>query len=708
MPIYRFFLLAVLAILVGCKSTKDRESTVADYNRHFTERVEAFRKDPSSVSYNSLWLAYLKSDFVRKAVLQDEQYKQWMTKIKEQGDECTKFNWYELTLQNFWSIKPHLSAQSCYASHGRMKEARYHGAAASFIRSGIAASGDGKAYYSAFEVATWADAIDAMEMSDYQIIDMYLQLAHQKQAIYFIFVVNDPYTGFQKEVYFENNKFIHSVLGVQFPFGVHSNLLETKVINTLVDTDTSARLAKAQIHMQKKHWQEAARLYVRAADDNSAIAEYKLGVICMQKHALALIDAPCESYFTKSASMGYMNANIVLALMHEHGLEVPQSSSEAVKYMDIARQSFKPGEASFKYARLYRVLVKESDNDTYMGYLNKAVMAGSLQAQYYATLEYHNEKNTPAERAMAFEPIAQQGLAAAQAIYARLLIRSYEKGSDERQTAKYWLDQAAAQGYPYASYLQGLTLKYGDFEEPDKLAAYLAFQEAAVNYYPRAQFELGLYHELGQVVEQDQGLALSWYMLCANAGNARCLNKTAWYFREGIAVKQQSKIAADYFKLAAKLGDLPSQTALAEMTMYGEGLDQNPSKAHALYDEACDAGFNLACVELGLHYREGEYLERDMQIANKLFTKACKNRYMTGCYFLAQSYRDGTGISQNLTQAVELFEMACLSDQESRACSSLAQMYEKGQGVYKDQAQSIYYRRIACLKSTIGPCKIRD
>ncbi len=105
-------------------------------------------------------------------------------------------------------------------------KSNYHNSAVEFLLTGILSSGDGTNYYSAFEVATWGDASDFIELTDYEVVDSYLSLLHHGQALYFIYLVNDPETGLQQEIFFENSKFLHAILEIQYPFVGISDYLE--------------------------------------------------------------------------------------------------------------------------------------------------------------------------------------------------------------------------------------------------------------------------------------------------------------------------------------------------------------------------------------------------------------------------------------------------------------------------------------------------
>ena len=158
------------------------------------------------------------SDQVDETAVKQEVYLDILTKLEEQQMSCADVDWAELTHQNFWSIKPHLTAQTCYEQMGVQASAEYHAAVVEFLLTGILSNGNGENYYSAFEVATWGDAHDVLDLAGFTIVDAYLKLTHQGQGLFYIVVADDPNSGKQREIYFDNNKFLHQVMGYPIPF----------------------------------------------------------------------------------------------------------------------------------------------------------------------------------------------------------------------------------------------------------------------------------------------------------------------------------------------------------------------------------------------------------------------------------------------------------------------------------------------------------
>ncbi|CAH9060055.1 hypothetical protein PSECIP111951_02194 [Pseudoalteromonas holothuriae] len=696
-----FAMLLVIFLLSGCKSTSQLNNP---NDEKYKMRVQQFAEQPNKVTYESLLLSFVNSSYVHSIGDHDLVYRNTLASITNQEIACTEVDWFALTQRNFLSIKPHLSAQSCYQSANIQSKAEFHRGAVEFLLAGIKASGNGQHYYSAYQVTTWDDASDFIELSNYQVVDGYASLSHQNQAIYLVYVVNDITTGRQKEIYFENSKFIHGVLGLQYPFSGLGNHLELSVIDSLVVSDNIiAKIAKAGHLAELKKWPQAISLYQNVAQQNSAVAFYRLGMLCLTGETEHDFDKPCGEYFRSSASLGYMNAYVALTYIYLEGAGVVKSPDTASEYITLARQGLSLGDVWYKLTAIERTLNRQRGRLLDSEYLRKAIDYDSAPAKFYQLIESQNIEQEV--QIAQLKKLAQTGFAPAQTSYARMLLASAKKGSKAWQQAQLWLDKATEQYYPNAFYLKGIALQNGLFDKPDKIAAYLAFQKAALVHHAQSQWRLGYYHSIGDVVEQDHRLAGSWYSLCSLAGNSNCLFSLGIHFRNGLAIEKDDRVAFKYFEQAAQKGHKMSKFYLATMYLQGAGVDKNIDKALSLYQQACDESVAKACIKLALIYRSGDLIGVNNQRANKLFDKACQLKNMDACNYLAQAYQSGLSVGQNLKRAIELYTQACESRKQTESCFSLAQLYQQGHGVSKSIDDAKYYYQIACVGYNQQACE---
>jgi len=634
----RCFILSALCVLSGCASTDKKDSTIetVDYNAEFNQLITQFKKSPESVMYEKLWHVYLKSDQIDNSGVKQDDYMQLFQKLENGQLSCADINWQDITHQNFWSIKPHISAQTCYESLGNTEQAAFHASVIEFILSGILSNGDGKNYYSAYEIATWGDASDVIEFSGYEVIDSYLELKHYGQALYYIYVVNDPETGFQKEIYFENNKFLHEVMNIQYPFASLDNKLKTEVVDLYSKSGSYAKIAKAKSLINEGEYDDAVNMYLSAINDGSAIANYLLGILCHSKKQSILPQTDCVSYLFQAAEMGYMNASIALAFVYKEGLEVEQSEQISAEIMASVERRFEPGEAWFKFASFYNNILGIKDDVKYQEYLNKAAVIGSQKAEFTSIMVDiksvdDKDRKQVDDITNRLKVVAEKGLDTAQIIYANILIRTNKKGSDKWNEAKLWIDKSTEQGNPFANYLSGNAYQYGYFGEKDLLKAYSAYNEAALDYYPNAQLEVGYFNDIGRVVETDKRLATWWYSLCSKAKNLHCIRNLGTFFRDGIFVEQNDEIALNYFKFASDNGHARSTTSLALMYWSGKGVEKSFKQANELFHQSCEKRDGEGCNHLGTSYLNGDGFEVDLNKAKELFIKACNEGNQTGC-----------------------------------------------------------------------------
>jgi len=674
-------MLSVLCIVTGCASTDKQESTKKsiDHNAKFTQLITQFKKSPESVTYDKLWHVYLKSDQIDNSGVKQDEYMQLVQKLENREIGCAEINWESVTLQNFWSIKPHISAQTCYESLGNTEQASFHASVIEFLLSGILSNGDGKSYYSAYEIATWGDASDVIEFSGYEVIDSFLELKHYGQALYYIYVVNDPETGFQKEVYFENNKFIHEVLGVQYPFASINDHLKTEIVDFLSKTDPSAKIAKAKTLISERKYDEAIQMYLSATNDGSAVANYLLGVLCHSKKQSVLPQSDCADYLFQSAEMGYINATIALAFAHKEGVEVEQNEQISAEIMSSVEGLLGPGEAWFKFASFYNGVLGIKDDVKYLEYLNKAAELGSVEAEFVSVMKDinnvdDNDKKEIENITNRLKVVADKGLDKAQATYANILLRTNKKGSKKRNEAKVWLNKSAAQDNPFANYLLGEAYEYDYFGEKDLLKAYLAYNKAAHDYHPDSQLKVGYFNDIGRVVETDKRLAMSWYFLCVKASNLNCARNLGVHFQDGIVVEQSYEAALHYYKFSSDRGHAQSTTNLALLYWFGNGTEKNVNKANELFQKACELKEGEACTLLGSNFRDGKGVEVNLDEANSLFLKSCDYGHVEGCYSLATAFEKGLGVEMNYPQATKLYKKSCDASYAS-SCSDLSRMY---------------------------------
>ena len=662
----RMFTLFIIAVLSGCQSTETKTAKVTtnQSNQAFERLLSRFKQDASSVNYDQMWDAYLQSDQVQNTGDKQDKFVQISQQIAQNEMPCSAVNWDEITHMNFWSIKPHLAAQSCYEEIGDTKSAEYHSAAVEFLLSGILSSGDGEERYSAYEVATWGDASDIIELSGFEVIDSYYELAHSNQALYFVFVVNDPETGWQKEVYFENNRFLHVMLEVEFPFSGINDLLYTSIIDEFSKYETNAKIAKGKVLTQQGQYDEAVQVYLSAVNDGSVIGNYLVSGLCLRGDQTVLAQEECASYLLQSAEAGFITASVAVAFIYQEGLTVEKDEQLAQEIMASVEGYLAPGEAWFKFASLYGTALGKNDRKKQRVFFEKAKKAGSEDAAFMLVLmDLQDNQGDEAELAqMALSQLAElskQGQEKAQAAYARLLMKVNEQDPATLAKAKAWLEASAEKGYPQSLFTLGSAYYSGFFGEKDLTKAFDAYYQSALKFNPDAQLKVGYFYDVGAAVKQDRQRAASWYFLCAKANNLICSRNLAVSFFLGEGVEQNMALASNLFEMGCKRKDGQSCQFLGNMYRDGKGLQQDYKKAIALFKQSCDYGDMGGCNNLGYLYANGDSGNTDFRLALEIFESACQKGYARSCDGLGDMYAQGAGVDQNNQKARELYKIAC-------------------------------------------------
>lgn len=118
-----------------------------------------------------------------------------------------------------------------------------------------------------------------------------------------------------------------------------------------------------------------------------------------------------------------------------------------------------------------------------------------------------------------FELSAAQGYAAAQAKMGWCYYNGFTVETDYAKAAEYYR-KAAVQGLAEAQCVLGVCYFNGEGVEQDAGQAIVWYTRAAERGYDVAQYYLGVCYEFGQGVTADRAAARSWYQLSAAQGNA--------------------------------------------------------------------------------------------------------------------------------------------------------------------------------------------
>lgn len=707
-------LIPVFAVLIifnlslsGCKSTSSNtENPRSAADKTFRDLVDVFKSTPEKVAHFELWSSYLKSSQIQNTAEKHSAFLSLSQQLDNDEIACTDINWDEVTFRNFWALKPHMQALSCFQDDAEQESAKYHQSAIELIVQGILASGNGEHAYSAYEVATWGDAEDVVELFDYEVVDNYFEFNHQRTTLFNIYIVNDPESGIQKNVYFENSRFLHQVLELQFPFGGNDDELYQGVNAMVGDSSKGLMVAIAKVLAREKLYLEAYQWLMRASSFGSPIARYEIGILCLQPE-VQLFDAEnCSEYLIDSAEMGIAKALIALAFMYQEGIEFEQDIEVFQKLMRAAGQNLESGKSWFILAKFYKNLTNKQEQ--YNAYLDKSAELGFKDARFlsYRADTVNLESDDPEELKQALAPLlklSEEQHALSQAAYARMIMQLDKDSDTSKLEARKWLEQAAKNHLPYAHYQLGRAFQYGLLGEQNLLKAYLAYNAAAIDHYAPAQLEVGYFNDIGQVVESNDQLALEWYKLCAKSYNPICLNNLGIFYRRGIATEADPEKSLVFFETAVKLGYTGSISQIGLLYESGDGVEQNNEKALEYYQQSCNKDHGEGCLYWANLLTRSDTGFQDLEAANNLFEKSCDLKYSAACNNLGVSFEKGRGRLQNFNKAYELYNKACDLG-FARSCYNLGFMYENGWGVEPNVDTAINYFRLACNNGLFASC----
>ena len=173
-----------------------------------------------------------------------------------------------------------------------------------------------------------------------------------------------------------------------------------------------------------------------------------------------------------------------------------------------------------------------------------ATNLGQQAAVAQGQVEYELGNYTSAFRI--WEPLARQGVAAAQAKLGRLYQDGQGVSQDYWQAAD-WYRQAAVQGDLDATFHLAVLYQEGNGTEQDYKEAWRLVQIAADGGHIMAINHVGVFYFNGWVVEQDYAEAIQWFRRAANQGVPQAEYNMGVVYENGLGVNQDLSEAAIWY-----------------------------------------------------------------------------------------------------------------------------------------------------------------
>lgn len=356
-------------------------------------------------------------------------------------------------------------------------------------------------------------------------------------------------------------------------------------------------ISLADEHWNNEEYEEAAELFLEAAEQGNAYAQYSIGYCYEKGTGTNQAYRMAVEWYKKAAEQGYADAQVNLGLCYENGNGIPQNYAKAVEW----------------YA--------------------KAAEQAHAVAQYNLGLCYFNGNGVLQNYAKAvewFQKAAAQGYVDAQ----NLLGNCYANGNGVVQNynkAVEWYRKAAEQGYANAQNNLGVCYHNGNGVPQNYVKAVEWYRKAAEQGYANAQYNLGLCYEDGNGVEQNYHKAVEWYQKAAEQGDA------------------DAKEAIE--RVTALMKNQNNTNTTVEERTYNSFDD---------LEEAAEQRNADAQYHLGLCYEKGNNVPNaNCKKAIEWFEKAAKQGNIKALCALGNCYaHGGLGVPQNYAIAVDWYQKA--------------------------------------------------
>ncbi len=657
--------------LIGCGSNPKRVVQNNIYDEQFYDLISEHRRDPTEVSYSFLWDAYLKSSQPQDSGTKHNQYLAIKTQLQSGDKTCEDINWQEIVRLNYWSIKPHLSAAECYTQQGDLNSAKYHEDFVAMILQGVFASGTGTEYYNAYEVASWGDVEDILELAGMKSIDNIFEIQAGGQAMYYKVIAEDLESGKQQDIYFDNIRFMNSAMGYEGIFGGREQILGASLVSTMANENSHAAIALGDFLIAEGEIALAVESYLKATIFGSPVAYIKLAEVCLTKKYPQLSNEVCLEFLVEAAELGIADAYILLSTLYKEGIWLFKDMEIANQFFQLAKQKLGEAEVQSRLGSYYASGYFGDKNKQTIAYFSKAAELGKINTEYVELLRKKIEdKSKDADKAK--EKISQfakrEDPPSLALLGAWKLFEASEKEDGEALEVAYeYIKRSAQTGLPRAQFMLSTMLRHGIGTKIDRVAAQDWLVKSANSWYMLAQYDLALYYKniADRLAELNvfksntaSSSAFNWMRAAAIQGHDKAIGQLGSFHSSGFGTQVNYEQAALWYKIGVKRDDLVSLIGLGELHRYGQGVANDLAKTIELFTRASEKGSLWATNELGRIYQlaDGSFLDHEK--SRLWFNKAAAKNYKWAQYNLGLIYEKGTGVEENIELAKEWYKKA--------------------------------------------------
>lgn len=608
-----FFLL----MLAACQNRPATSTTDNLYLQQLAALPEAAKLPP----YAKLYQSYLQSPKVLETSAAWLSFQQLLAADPE---NCQQLPWQQQLPTQFWNLTFYQQFQQCFTAQPASAEIKRFREYQQYVTNGILQSGNGKANYSAYQLNSYFDAHEIIRLLEVQTVDFYTELSSDNNALHYVFQVYDPTQQKFRTLYFENQRYLHAIDQIPFPFMGLVDGWKELLLTKNTRSNHILLLPRAAEALAGNKMEEAVSLYQQAIAGGSLQAKVKFAEMCyrtISQHVLQKKE--CEHQLLQAADSDYVPALHLLHFLHhsgQFGKADPAKVAEIRKYIAAMTE---PGQAELQLSRYY-YNQSYQNADAMQGdyWLQQSAAAGFADASAFWALSAHEkEKLTEKELNQQLQKLADQGGSAAAYLYASQMMQQDITPLQAMEVERYLL-QSVQNYHPEAFYLLAYGYEDGLFGAEKTGLALANFRRAAERFYPRAMLRMGAIHQEGTLLPKDLQRAHRWYLLCSKQGNSSCAFNAGVMLDDGDGVPKNHENAFRFFSYAAERGYAPAINRLALLYLFGKGVAADPAKAIELFTEAAAKGSTSANYYLGLLYFEGKMVPQDYPKAKGYFEKA--------------------------------------------------------------------------------------
>jgi TPR repeat protein len=441
--------------------------------------------------------------------------------------------------------------------------------------------------------------------------------------------------------------------------------------------------------------------YIKAADQNYAPAQYKLGK-ALSKGTLCRADPKKGiDYLERASQQDNPQAQYLLGTFYE---EAKRYCDAMMYYQKAADQD--NAKALFKVGFFceHAIGTKIDVSRAFKAY-EKAARLGHAEASYRVGFCCDQGIGTMVDkkRALTYFTIASS-YKIAEAIcklgeYAECGIA----GPADLPKAIEHYGEAAGLNNSLALYKMGIAYQLGLNKIAINLKIALNFyQRAARNGYGPAEYSLGEFAEFGHVETADMRKAISHYQIAASKQYAQAFYKLGILHEIGILLSSPNENAFLNFKKAAEQHHAAANYKL--YTYYLDGIDGTPkdsSKATVQLTLAAEASYAPAL------YKMGEIHEQtDQTLSISYYQKAAEKDYPPALYKIGE-LEDKDQIERQNPDQISVYYLKAAEKNHPEALFQVGLCHEKGIRTPIDLSKAIdYYHQAAHQNYTAALIKL--